>query len=430
MSFVKPKTLKGFRDLLPQISNIKQELTSKLIPVFKSYGFLPIETPILEYLESLVGETEGEISKQLISFTDKGKRDVCMRFDLTVPLARYFCQHKNDIGVPFKRYAIGECFRGENPQRGRYRQFTQCDFDIIGSDSITSDVETISIVSNLLKAIDISDYTIFLNNRRLMNNIFIKLGFEEKMFSEILIIVDKFKKIGIESCKEILISEKGLDSEKVSELFEIINPDKFSNNLDLIKFLEKDFLEDSVFFSDLLSKLKLLNIDTNKIKIDLTIVRGLGYYTGLVFETFLNSDMALGSVSSGGRYDNLTQNFSNESLPSVGGSFGLDRFIAHFENKVLDSNVILLAQLDLEAVDENLKLLNTLRDAGLLVDYFPNCSKFKKQISYAEKKGLKYIIIQGNREIANNSITLKNISDGSQLSFESATDLINYFISS
>ena len=290
---IKPKTLSGFQDLLPEVAYQKTVIIDKLKTVFNSFGFAPIETPHLEYSEMLLGETGGEIGKQLYRFQDNGDRDVCLRFDLTIPLARYVVQHQNDLGLPFKRYAIGSCFRGERPQQGRYREFTQCDFDILGVDSVSADLEILQVIAGGFQALGLSDFTIKLNSRNILNGFIQSLSLEEKAV-DIIRIFDKRDKISAEKFNTELES-LGCAANQIDSIAKFFNLSESTNdNLSLLEQL-KSFASGHEYFSEAVVELEKRVVIANQIenlaphlKVDLGLARGFGYYTGIVFETVLN----------------------------------------------------------------------------------------------------------------------------------------------
>jgi len=430
-SRIEPRTLKGFRDLLPAEALIKSRMLSTAVEVFQSFGFAPIETPHLEYTDILIGESGEEIGKQLYRFEDQGGRDVCLRFDLTVPFARYVVQHKNDLGIPFKRYAIGSAFRGEQPQFGRFREFTQCDFDFVGTDSLGSDAEIIQVISALLNALGIENFTIRVNNRRIMNGLAESLGVEERA-SDILRVIDKWDKVGREKVKELLLGEASLSEEQANSLIDFVS---FSSEGQPSDFFAKAKSIDggnetlSKGLSELEELSSILSAMDVPFKVDFTIARGLGYYTGIVYETMLDDLPDIGSVCSGGRYDNLTMNFSKDRLPGVGASVGIDRLITAMvklglvEGKATPSKVLvtLMEEKDCAYVHG---VAAALRRGGISVEVYPQAAKLKKQFQYADKRGHAYVAVIGADEIAEGAITLKDMASGKQATYASAEEAI------
>jgi len=427
---VEPRTLKGFRDLLPAEALLKERLLQKIRKVFFDFGFAPIETPHLEYTDVLIGQASEEIGKQLYRFNDQGKRDVCLRFDLTVPFARFISQHKEEIGVPFKRYAVGNVFRGEQPQFGRYREFTQCDFDFVGVNEITADAEIIELMIAQMKALGLENFIVRVNNRKSMNGLASLLGIPEKS-SDMLRCIDKYDKIGREGVKEELKRELSISDDTIAEILNFVELSATGNTLKLAE----QYKEKNELLNKGLEELQQLNdilnaADLSKyFKIDFTIARGLGYYTGIVYETTLLDFPEIGSVCSGGRYDNLTQNFSKENLPGVGASIGLDRLIA----ALLKMDLMTLSQtpasllitlMDAKDCGAIHKIANKFRQNGIATEVYPVPAKLKKQFQYADKKGHKFVAVIGEVELANGSISLRNVSTSEQINFTSIAEAV------
>lgn len=430
---VEARTLKGFRDLLPQEALIKTRMLNVLRSVFESFGFAPIETPHLEYSEVLLDEHSGEISKQVFRFRDQGDRDVCLRYDLTVPFARFSVEHKAKLNFPFKRYAIGNVFRGEQPQLGRYREFTQCDFDIVGPTAGPADAEIVQVIVAALDALKVTNYQVRINNRKLMNGLALAAGIPSEQTPDLLRVVDKYDKIGragvIQQLKEELSLAEApasqildfceLKSSSTNELLE--QASKFANKHELIA-LGLDELNNLVIALSALPNLK------QKVVLDFSIARGLGYYTGCVYETRLLDLPQLGSVCSGGRYDNLTANFTKDALPGVGASVGLDRLLAGLiELKLVTPQTspsqILCANFDASVLPQVYKIASELRSAGLNVEVFPETGKLKKQIPYAEKQGINWVLIIGSDEISRGVYLLKDLNTGTQHELNSIEEI-------
>jgi len=392
MTLIEPRTLKGFHDRLPEEAMLKEKICEKFRIIFQSFGLQPIETPHLEHLDVLTGAQGGdEISKQIFHFVDQGNREVGLRFDLTVPLARFISQYKSKLGLPFKRYAIGNVFRGEKPQAGRYREFTQCDFDIIGNTDVVADVETLQIVIACLDAVSVPSYTIKINHRLLMEGVASQLGMSD--VTSFLRGLDKLDKIGREGVIKELKETTGVHEEKILKA------------LDFVKLSEEilSFGSSDSRFEEGVKRLKetISLVDSKKIKIDLSIARGLGYYTGLVFETVLNDMPELGSVSSGGRYDNLTGQFSKEVMPGIGGSVGLDRLLVYLEktSKQESETRILIIREENSNLKELFDTAASLRTRFNFVEIYPCPDKIKKQFEYSEKKKFSHLIFVGENSI-------------------------------
>jgi histidyl-tRNA synthetase len=416
--YIEPKVLKGFRDFLPQAETIRRALTENIEKTFRSFGFAPIDTPALEYAEILLGKGGGETEKQIYRFKDNGGRDIAMRFDLTVPFARFTALHRSELVFPFKRYHIGKVWRGENTQRGRYREFTQCDFDIIGSDSASSDFEIILLIHTAMKNLGVG-VNIHVNHRGLFNRFLSHIGQRENSV-EVLRAVDKLSKEGFEETRKTLTEFAGEDN--AQKILEYISAKgSFSDTLEKLTELSGGACPESERLATLYKFMRdACNSDVSKntdpFILDPSITRGLDYYTGVVFETFLTQLPDIGSVCSGGRYDNLAGLYSKDknSISGVGSSIGLDRLIAALES--LDklppaaacSAAIICADSEKSGLYQ--ALANKLREAGIAVEVFTEGDKqLVKQYQLAEKKGMRYALIPGENPFAGN-ITLRDLS--------------------
>jgi histidyl-tRNA synthetase len=428
------RTLSGFRDILPANASVKESMLNSIKEVFKSFGFVPIETPHLEYAEVLVGKGSEEIQKELYKFRDHGGRDVALRFDQTVPLARFVVQHKHLLSSPFKRYVIGNVFRGERAQAGRYREFTQCDFDFIGTTSILSDMEIIQVINDSLVSLGINNFTIKINNRKILNGLAKKFNVEDKI-EDILRIVDKIDKIGKEKVQEELLESASIDTKTTDEIIQFIS----------IKQEDESFFEQITHYKDynelmkegieeleaIFEVLKTLDINPDNYQIDFSIARGLAYYTGIVYETILDDLPSMGSVCSGGRYDNLTKSFSeDDNMSGVGASIGIDRLIAALEKLELIKGKnttadVLVLNIDERYISNIYKIGEELRSNNIKAEIYPDTAKFKKQMKYANNQGHEFVIILGEHEIENNIVVVKNMSSGEQLELDSIEDIID-----
>jgi len=407
---IEPKILKGFRDSLPEQEIRKKKMFKDLEETFSSFGFVPIDTPALEYTDVLLGKGGGETDKQVYSFKDNGERDVSMRFDLTVPLARFITANKSNILFPFKRYHISKVWRGENTQRGRYREFHQCDFDIVGSDSPSADIEILIMMKTSLEKLGITDFKIYLSNRGILNK-FLEINEIRDKSAEILRIIDKISKIGKDKVKELL--KELIGESKCIKILDFINPENgFEKTLDkLITLCNGDNIETD--------RLKVIYkaLKENEIEkyyvLDPTITRGLDYYTGLVFETFLEGNRDLGSVLSGGRYNNLASLYTNEQIPGIGASIGIDRLIAALEkddNKKPQSLCdCIVFNIDDDLIGLLYKIAGEIRKKGISCEVFPENKKLNKQFAYAEKKNIPAGVIIGKDEKESGTITVKDL---------------------
>ena len=426
---IKPRTLKGFRDFLPAAMMPREKLMETARRVYRSYGYAPIDTPALEYLEILTGKGSEETDRQMYHFIDHGKRAVGMRFDLTVPLARFVSQHIEALGTPFKRYHIGTVWRGENSQAGRYREFAQCDFDTIGTTSIASDVECALVINDLLRALGFEAFTIRINNRKVLNGVLEKFDLLEKS-AEVLRAIDKIEKAGREKVTEELrncgasdqqigqilqlVDIKGNDSEVLSQLKELVADNE----------LAQQGWEELAQMSELVQQ---AGVPQQNYRFDPSIARGLDYYTGVVFETTLDDDPGIGSVCSGGRYDNLAELYTKRELPGIGASLGLDRLLAAMERLDMIPSVstpadVMIVNFDKEFLGKYLALASRLRNAGFGVEVFCDNKKPGQQFKYADKKGFKACIVAGGDEFDSATVQLKWLSDGqqSEVSYDAA----------
>jgi histidyl-tRNA synthetase len=412
--YIEPKILKGFRDFLPQAETVRQSLTEKIVNTFRSFGFIPIDTPALEYAEILLGKGGGETEKQIYRFKDNGERDVALRFDLTVPFARYVALHRDELIFPFKRYHIGKVWRGENTQRGRYREFTQCDFDIIGCNDPSSDFEIILLIYTVFFSLGLK-VTIHVNHRGLFNRFLSHIGQNEKS-AEVLRIVDKLTKIGQD---ETLLTLTELTGEtNAKKILEFIGAKgNFCETLDRITELTGGFSPESERLNLLRSYMVEATGCDNPFILSPSITRGLDYYTGVVFETFLDEMPDIGSICSGGRYDNLAGLYSKDKNPisGVGASIGLDRLIAALENldksPCVNSHVVAIACENIEKSGCYQALAQKLRGAGIPCEVFLESGEKQlvKQFVLAEKKGLRYVIICGENPLTD-PLTLRDIN--------------------
>jgi histidyl-tRNA synthetase len=395
---------------------VRERLMETARRVFRSYGFSPIDTPALEYAEILTGKGGDESDKQLFRFKDAGDRDVAMRFDLTVPLARFTAQHSAALGTPFKRYHIAPVWRGENTQRGRYREFVQCDFDTIGTDSNASDIETLLVIHDLLVALGFDRFTIRVNNRLILNGVLESLGLADKTVG-VLRAVDKLAKIGSDGVISEMVERVGTTHEQASQVLATMGPE---TDLD---FLSRNFANNERVMlgvgrlQQLFSAAEQAGLSRERIELDVSIARGLDYYTGTIYETFLNDLPSIGSICSGGRYDNLAGLFTKEKLPGVGASLGLDRLLAAMEElKLLGTEAtpapVLMTQFDSDRLGDYLRVGRMLRSAGINTEVFPDAKKLGKQLQYADRKGFRIALIAGSDEFAKGVWQIKNLKDG------------------
>lgn len=396
MTKIEPRTLKGFRDFGPEKQMARQAWFGKIQNVFESFGFLPMATPVLEYKEILMGKY-GEDEKLVYSFKDNGDRDVAMRYDLTVPLARYIAENQGRLVYPFKRYQIAPVWRADNPQKGRFREFYQCDIDVVGSNAPLSDAEVIACSAKALEAVGLSDYKIRLNDRR---------NFEVfgESASDIIRSIDKFDKIGLDGVVSELES-KGVSADKIATAKQIMEGSASLQYAEQLEKLRADIIK--------------LGISEVNIVIDPSIARGLDYYTSTVFEIVIPSMPEFGSVCSGGRYDSLVDQYSEQSVPAVGGSIGVDRlFDALAEKGEANTESVvkaLIINFDEALQDEYIELATKLRMQGIAVELYYEPVKLDKQFKYAESKQIPYAIVIGTDEQAKGVVKLKNMQTREQM---------------
>ncbi len=383
--------------------------------VYRSYGFVPIDTPVLEYFEILAGKGGEESDRQMYHFRDNGDRHVGMRFDLTVPLARFAAQHANELGMPFKRYHIAKVWRGERPQDGRYREFMQCDFDTVGTTSIVSDIETGLVINDLMQAIGFENFTIQVNNRKVLSGLLEKLELGQHSVA-ILRSLDKLTKIGRqEVAKEIQdnIGAAGEQVEAVLQLAEIsgTNEQIIAAVEPLVAGNERGMtgLDELRQFND--AVVATCGPD-HHFKIVVTVARGLDYYTGTIFETFLDDLPEIGSVCSGGRYDDLANLYTKQKLPGIGASLGLDRLLTAMQKlKMLPesrtSADVLIVFFDKDRVRDYLSIASKIRAAGIGVEFYPEAKKMGQQLKYADRRGFKAALIAGGNEFESGQVQIK-----------------------
>jgi histidyl-tRNA synthetase len=518
---IQPRTLKGFRDYLPQVMLAREQIIETARRVFRSFGFSPIDTPALEYLEILLGKGGLETDKQLYRFQDHGGRDVGMRFDLTVPLARFAAQHIGELGTPFKRYHIATVWRGENTQAGRYREFMQCDFDTIGTKGAAADAEVILVIHDLFRAIGIKRFTIRVNNRLILNGLLDTLGLQNNS-AAILRALDKLSKVGRDQVAQEL-KRSAITNETSPELFDAVerfvskelpnwpqlytwfqeiparavkayaaeqtlkqgaidfgrlksfkdieianfikaienapqlldalhdatkaSNDRLENKIGaiidaaekvdkILEFVQLAGSNDSILaqmsrlignnklgqqgiehLQELLHAVDCGGVSSEHIKLDVSIARGLDYYTGTVIETTLDDLPAIGSVCSGGRYDNLAELYTKQQLPGIGASLGLDRLLAAMEELGMlptaeTPTQVLIPYFDAAHLGDYFQLAAVLRTAGLATEVYPEPTKLGKQLQYADRKGIRVAVIAGQREFDASECQVKNLSTG------------------
>jgi histidyl-tRNA synthetase len=398
----------------------RQRLMDTARRVYESYGFAPVDTPALEYLEILTGKGGEETDKQLYRFQDHGGRWVGLRFDLTVPLARFAAQHIAELGTPFKRYHIAPVWRGENTQRGRYREFVQCDFDTIGTRSLASDVETALVIHDLLVAIGFRDFTIRLNNRQVLNGLLARLGLAERS-NAVLRALDKLHKIGPEPVSEEMQSRAGTTLAQTEEILRLAmlngTNDQILSQLGQLVGPSETGAAGVERLAEVLTLARQLGVPPSRLLLDPSIARGLDYYTGVIYETYLDALPGIGSVCSGGRYDNLAEVYTSQSLPGIGASLGLDRLLAAMEELGMIERISTPASVFIPYFVESrladyFALAARLRAAGLASEVFPEPKKLGQQLKYADRRGFRLAVIVGEEEFSSRVCQLKDLASG------------------
>ena len=437
MAKMTPRTLSGFMELLPAPQQQMERIMEILRKTYSLYGFTPLDTPVIESSEVLLAKAGGETEKQIYRFT-KGDSDLSLRFDLTVPLAKYVALHYNDLSFPFRRYQIGKVYRGERAQRGRFREFYQADIDIIGDGKldISNEAEIPSIIYQTFSTLGLKRFQIRVNNRKILNGFYALLGLTEKS-ADVMRTVDKLDKIGPEKVRALLVAEDiGLPEESADEILKFIAIR--GSNAEVLAALDGYQGRNEVFDQGL-SELKTVTgslaafgVPEENFAVDLTIARGLDYYTGTVYETTLLDHPEIGSVCSGGRYDNLAEYYTDRQLPGVGISIGLTRlFYVLGEQGMLNpdlptapADVLVLPMT--EDLAPAISLSTRLRGAGVRTQLYTEQKKFKAKMNYADKIGVPYVIFLGDDEIAAGVVACKDMKTGEQtkLPFAETLDLI------
>ena len=431
----KPSIPKGTRDFSPSEMMRRGYIFDTIKSVFRTYGYAPLETPAMENLSTLLGKYGDEGDKLLFKILNSGDytagltneelhsaSKICekgLRYDLTVPFARYVVQHQNDITFPFKRYQIQPVWRADRPQKGRYREFYQCDVDVIGSRSLLNEVELVGIVERVFRALRIN-VTLKMNNRKILYGIAETIGHADKMM-DITVAIDKLEKIGIDNVKAEL-AERGIEAEAVAKLQPILelsgsNSDKL-NTLEQIIGASEVGMKGIEEMRTIFGYAESLGVEL-PVELDLSLARGLNYYTGAIFEVKAN-DFTIGSICGGGRYDDLTGIFGMPGMSGVGISFGADRIydvmvgLELFPEEVNFTTKVLFANLGADEEKVSMRCLNKLRDNGIPAEIYPDCGKIKKQMEYANRRGIPYVVIIGSEELAQQVATVKNMQSGEQ----------------
>lgn len=421
---VNPSTLAGFMELLPQEQILFNEMMETIKNSYEKFGFLPMITPNIERTEVLLAKGGGETEQQIYE-VKRGSRDMALRFDLTVPLAKYVTMYFSDLTFPFRRYQIGKVYRGERNQRGRYREFFQCDVDIIGNGSIdiANDAEIPSVIYSTFKELGLKDFTIKINNRRILNGFFESLGIDDSTY--VLRTIDKLDKMGLEKVK-VELEEQEISEESIESIIKFIKIE--GTEEEIIESLKKLGIENEEFNKGI-EELELVvkyieefGVSKENYEIDLTIARGLDYYTGTVYETVLDNHLDIGSICSGGRYDDLASNFTNRKMPGVGISIGLTRLFYQFmeqgiiEEKKESMSKVLIIPME-GYLSEGIKTINKIREAGINGQVYMEKDRMGKIFGYADKLSIPYVIILGEKEVENEMYALRDMETGDQEDF-------------
>ena len=418
MSLIQPRTLKGFRDYLPAVMIPRERLMQTARKVFQLYGFAPIDTPTLEHLEILTGKGSDETDRQIYRFEDGGGRPVGMRFDLTVPLARFAAQHIGTLGTPFKRYHIAPVWRGENPQAGRYREFVQCDFDTIGTESVLADIEAVVVIDRLLATIGFDRFTISINNRAVLSGMLQHMDLADRTVP-VLRSLDKLAKLGREKTVEEMCRVAQIDVSQAEAVLNLAGCDGEAHDLlDQLPEItggNETAATGIARLRDIYQGAIASGVPQRRLKVDVSIARGLDYYTGVIFETTLDDLPGIGSVCSGGRYDNLAQLYTKQHLPGIGASLGLDRLLAAMEQLDLLPHAskaapVFIPFFDADHRDDYLRLASNLRNGGIGTEVYPEPKKLGAQLKYADAQGFQVAVIAGENEWSAGRCQLKQLA--------------------
>ncbi len=420
MSKTEPRTLAGFMELLPEEQILFEQIKNTIEKTYQKFGFLPLDTPIIELSEVLLAKPGGETEKQIYRF-QKGDTDLALRFDLTVPLAKFVAKNYGNLSFPFRRYQIGKVYRGEKAQKGRFREFYQCDIDIIGDGELNTmnDAEIPSVIYNVFKELGFDNFTIRINNRKLLNGLFESID-QKNNSTEILRIIDKIEKIGkeevIKELKELKVTDEAID--KIIGFIEIKGTsDEKLEKLEKLGINNDTYKEGLEELTQTVKYVRAFQVPDKNFNVDLTIARGLDYYTGTVYETFLNDYRELGSVCSGGRYENLAEYYTDKKLPGVGISIGLTRlFYKLNELKLIQakqksiSKVLVIPML--EDMETPIEIASKLRTKGINTEVYLNDKKLKSKMKYADKLQIPYVIVVGEDEVKSGVVKVKNMQTG------------------
>lgn len=421
MERIKPRTLSGFMELLPARQVQFDRMVETLRKTYSLYGFTPLDTPAIEASEVLLAKGGGETEKQIYRFT-KGDSDLSLRFDLTVPLAKYVALHSGELTFPFRRFQIGKVYRGERAQRGRFREFYQADIDVIGDGSldILNEAEIPSIIYKTFTALGLKRFQIRVNNRKVLGGLFELLGLSDRA-GDVMRTIDKLEKIGPEKVRELLVNDYAVSPTTAQQLLNLLSSDEPMAQLEALRGKSDLFDLGVDELSTVVKSMSAFGVPVDHYKVDLTIARGLDYYTGTVYETAMLDHPEIGSICSGGRYDNLAEYYTNKQLPGVGISIGLTRLFFVLEDQKYLNDALLTAPADVlilpmtEDFAPAIALATQLRASGIRTQLYTENKKFKQKIGYADKLGIPYVVFLGEDEIQSGKAAVKDMASGEQL---------------
>lgn len=427
MERIKPRTLSGFMELLPPRQAQMRAVMKVLRETYSLYGFTPIDTPVIEAAEVLLAKGGGETEKQIYRF-EKGDTDLALRFDLTVPLAKYVALNYGQLTFPFRRYQIGKVYRGERAQRGRFREFYQADIDVIGDGAldVTNEAEMPAVICDVFRRLGIERFRIRMNNRKVLNGLFSLLGISDSA-SAVMTVIDKLDKIGMDKVRALLTDEVGLNAETADKLLEILSSREPLATLDALSGQDAALDEGIAELKTVTGLLAGFGVPDDKWEIDLTIARGLDYYTGTVYETVLLDHPEVGSVCSGGRYDNLAGYYTDRKLPGVGVSIGVTRLFYILQEQGLLNDELMTAPCDAlvipmgdDVVDFAVQSATVLRTAGVRTQVYTEKKKVKAKFAYADRLSIPFAVVIGGDEAAEGVVSLKNLATGEQVKLPAA----------
>jgi len=431
---INTSVLPGFMELLPPQQMAFNRMKSVIIDTFEQFGFLPLDTPVIERAEVLLAKAGGETERQIYQFT-KGDTSLALRFDLTVPLARYVSEHAREITFPFRRYHVGKVYRGESPQKGRFREFYQCDIDIIGREklSLVNDAEIPSVIYKVFKRLDIGQFVIRISNRKILKGLLEGLNISTDKSVEVMRIIDKIDKVGKGSVEKMMV-DLGIENDTITKIFHFLdisgNTDEIIRALEAMDIQNVQYRQGVDELSQVVTNVGKLGIPVSNYAIDLSIARGLDYYTGTVYETVLSEYPEIGSVCSGGRYDNLAEMYTEQKLPGVGISIGLTRLFYQLSEAGLiktDSSTptkVLVVPF-VSDLSQPLSIATRLREAGIATEVYLEEDRMKNKLAYADKLGIPFVVIIGEDEIEKGEFSVKNMRNGKQTQVK-ADELLAY----